>query len=158
MNSPNDWQKKSITCRNKNAKKILLLHGFVGSPFDVKPLGDALKEDYTVHIPLLPMPKNGGENIWKEVLEIWSRFQPDLVPGSSSFQSHDNIGSKLASNNHTRCSQDTFWAHPKQRRKKAIPTRSMVDTNRKFFSPPNSCRKKYKTRPTCSSFMDTQPF
>jgi esterase/lipase len=83
MYSAKDWQTQSITYEKKGAKNILLLHGFVGSPYDLKPLADQLRKVYSIHIPFLTIPTKDGSNTWNEVQFAWNNFQPDAVVGFS---------------------------------------------------------------------------
>ncbi|MFD1397401.1 alpha/beta hydrolase [Kroppenstedtia eburnea] len=65
---------------------ILLVHGFTGTPSEMRPLGQFLKEKgYTVHAPLLvghgttpeEMEKTAWPDWWKSVLEAYDRLQEE---------------------------------------------------------------------------------
>ncbi|MCS1352187.1 carboxylesterase [Mechercharimyces sp. CAU 1602] len=67
---------------------ILLVHGFTGSPSELRPLGKHLHEQgYTVHAPLLAghgsspeeMEKTGWEDWWGSVLEGYNHLQAQGV-------------------------------------------------------------------------------
>lgn len=77
------WLNHDIRCPKEGAKRILLLHGFVGSPFDLKPLIDILKIDYDITAPLLPIPLDKGKNTLKIARDFWNQTQPDVVIGFS---------------------------------------------------------------------------
>lgn len=77
------WLHHDIRFPKERAKRILLLHGFVGSPFDLKPLIDVLQKDYDLTAPLLPTPVQKGENTLKVVREHWIQTQPDAIIGFS---------------------------------------------------------------------------
>jgi len=69
-----NWLKNSQLLNAKNAtvkRSVILVHGFAGTPYDLKPVADALaSEGYRVLVPLLP-----GQNI-----ESYRKDSSDYTP------------------------------------------------------------------------------
>ena len=79
----NHWIDQSIRLPREGSPKILCLHGFVGSPFDLKPLVDTLTEQYDVFIPKLEIPTGDGENTYAQAKECYKEYAPDAIIGFS---------------------------------------------------------------------------
>ncbi|MFC4548022.1 alpha/beta hydrolase [Paenactinomyces guangxiensis] len=67
---------------------ILLIHGFTGTPSEMRPMGQYLKDrGYTVYAPLLAghgtspeeMEKTGWKDWWKSVLDAYERLKNEGV-------------------------------------------------------------------------------
>ena len=83
MFAKEDWLRSTISFPCKSVPKILLLHGFVGSPFDLYPLIEKLKSAYDIFAPKLPLPEHNGNNTVQFTKEIFHSYQPDIVVGFS---------------------------------------------------------------------------
>lgn len=83
MNTPDSWLHSSIHKPHKGSPKILCIHGFIGSPFDFKPLVDKIEDHFDIFIPKLDVPIESGENTYLQAMEHFMQYKPDIVIGFS---------------------------------------------------------------------------
>lgn len=83
MYTKTDWIHSTIHLQKANVPKILCLHGFVGSAFDLKPLADSLAEEYDILIPKIPLPIKDGNNTLEAVQNLFYEYQPSIIVGFS---------------------------------------------------------------------------
>ena len=83
MSTNEKWIRESIHISKMGKPKILCVHGFIGSPFDFKPLIDLLEDRFDIFIPKLELPRGDGKNTYLQVENHFQKYQPEVVIGFS---------------------------------------------------------------------------
>ena len=80
----NGWLKEQQILNSEQEETIVMFHGFIGSPFDFKPLVDVLeKQNYRLVLPFLPAPMGNGENTLNAARAVIDRYKPSILIGFS---------------------------------------------------------------------------
>jgi len=80
----NEWLKETQILNPDKEKTLVMLHGFIGSPYDLKPLAEVLKaKDYRIVLPFLPVPKGEGENTLDAAKQVVEEYSPSALVGFS---------------------------------------------------------------------------